>query len=85
MIVILPDYWNSLAVRADGPNLWALLNHQPIISATDASFDSGSVSLMLIRDGNLDDEDETAVALKNLRMSALANGDPARAPIYQQP
>lgn len=33
------DDWNEYAIRLDGPNIWILLNGEPILSASDGMFD----------------------------------------------
>ena len=79
------DDWNTLAIRAQGSNLWVLLNGVPILSASDPTFSSGGVFIALARLGELGDDQETAVILRNLRVSRLAGGDRARVPTYQGP
>lgn len=74
-----PDTWNGLAVRAQGPNLWLLLNDQPILSATDSTYDTGRVLLALIRLGDPNDSQEVAAVPRNLRVSGLASEDLAAA------
>jgi 3-keto-disaccharide hydrolase len=83
--VVSPDGWNSVAVRAQGPNLWLLINDQVALSAVDQSLDRGTVWLSVARLGNLDDNVESAVVMRNLRISLLANGDPTRAASYAIP
>jgi hypothetical protein len=77
--------WHRLAVRAQGPRLWLLLDGRPILAAFDSTFDGGGLGLALVRAGGADDEEETAVLFRNLRVSALADGDPARTPTYRRP
>jgi hypothetical protein len=77
--------WNALAVRLQGPNLWVLLNDQPILNATDSTYDMGQVILALVRLGNLEDAQESAVVFRNLRVSGLDNSDQARVPTYVPP
>jgi hypothetical protein len=67
-----PNDWNDIAVRRDGPNFWILVNGELILSASDPSFDGGGVAFALYRGGNTDDDAETAVILRNLRISRLA-------------
>jgi hypothetical protein len=88
-----PDGWNTLAFRLRGPDMWLLLNDEPILSATDTAFERGGVLLLLGRLGGgpirLEDDPndltEVAVVARNLRISGLAESDPARAPTYQRP
>jgi hypothetical protein len=90
-----PDDWNTIAFRLRGPDMWLLLNEQPILSAADVALDRGEVLLLIGRLGGgplrLEDDPndmtEVAVVVRNLRISglALADGDPARAPTYQRP
>jgi len=80
-----PDGWNRIALRLQGSHLWLLVNNEPILAATDADLESGGVGLQLRRLGAVEDDQETAVVFRNLRVSSLADGDPSRAPRYQQP
>jgi hypothetical protein len=72
-----------VALRAQGQNFWLLVNDQPVLAASEPAFDRGSVSFYLSRQGSLDDNAETAVALRNLQVTALAEGDPGLTPNYQ--
>lgn len=83
--LLVPDGWNSLAVRSRGSSFWVLLNDQPILSATDATFDTGRAMVALVRLGDPNDTQEAAAVLRNLRASALASGEAVRAPTYTQP
>ena len=80
--LLSPDGWNSLAVRAQGPHLWLLVNDQLVLSAVDSAYDSGTVILALARLGSVDDDQETSVVVRNLRVSGLVGGDQARLPTY---
>lgn len=66
------DNWNEYAIRLDGPNIWVLLNGEPILSGSDAAFDSGWIAFGVQRLGNRDDDAESAVVFRNLRISRLA-------------
>lgn len=79
------DDWVTIAARAQGPNLWVFLGDEPILTAYDTTFDRGSIHFATNRLGNIDDPAETAVVLRNLQMSALDGGDPARGPTFQRP
>jgi hypothetical protein len=79
------DDWVSIGARADGPHLFVLLNDEPILAAADTAFDRGSFQVVTIRQGDLDDAPETAVVWRDLQVSPLVGGDPARAPTYQSP
>ena len=81
--VLAPFAPNTLAVRAQGTRLWLLVNELPVLSAVDTGHDAGSVALLHSRLGPLDDEQESAVVMRNLRISALADGDPGRLPSYE--
>lgn len=78
----VPDGWNSLAIRAQGPSVWLLLNDEVIAASTDWTFSSGAVSLVMGREGDPNDDQEVAILLRNLRVSALAEGGPSRVPVY---
>jgi hypothetical protein len=52
--------------------LWVLPNDEPILAATDSSYRSGSVFIGLRRLGDPNDNQESAVVVRNLRVSALA-------------
>jgi hypothetical protein len=71
-----------------------LLNDEQTVFAADPTLDRGGVYLNLFRqsvsghvvfDDDPADTTEVAVVLRNLKVSALADGDPSRAPIYQRP
>jgi hypothetical protein len=64
--------WNTLAIRLDGENLWVLLNDELILSAADRSFGQGRVLFGLFRMGDGSDTQESAVVIRNLRVSNLA-------------
>ncbi|MGE3272849.1 MAG: hypothetical protein AB7P40_29195 [Chloroflexota bacterium] len=66
------DDWNELAVRLAGPNIWVLLNGQPVLSASDSTRDRGGLSFGVKRLGGADDNAESAVVFRNLRVSQLA-------------
>jgi hypothetical protein len=83
--ILAPADWNSLAFRLRGPDLWLLLNDQPVLMASDPTFDSGILWAGLTRTGDPTDDQETAVVLRNLRVAALSVGDQARAPTYAPP
>jgi len=86
------DDWNSVAIRLQGPNFWLLLNDQPVLFFSDDSLDRGDVSFSVLKvsDGpersetDPNDTNEAAVIVRNLRVSALADGDPARIPTYER-
>jgi hypothetical protein len=65
------DGWIPLAVRMQGPRLWAMLGDQPVLLASDATFEEGGVLFQLIRVGNPDESVEASVLLRNLRISNL--------------
>lgn len=67
--------WNTIAVRLDGPNIWVLVNDEPILSAPDTELDDGRVGFGLLRLGTPDDNAESAAVFRNLRVSRL---DPER-------
>ncbi|MBA2450904.1 MAG: hypothetical protein H0V51_23065 [Chloroflexi bacterium] len=73
-----------MAVRADWPRLWLILNDEPILSATDGMFDGGHVALHTLRFTQPDDSAEVAVLVRNLRVSDLAAALPERAPVYRR-
>ncbi|MFN8632658.1 MAG: family 16 glycoside hydrolase [Chloroflexota bacterium] len=72
------DDWNQFAVRLDGPNIWILLNGEPILSVADSARDSGRVGIGVMRAGDLNDNAESAVVFRNLRVSRLAPRPPAQ-------
>lgn len=69
---VASDDWNTLAVRLQGPNIWVLMNDEPILSAADPAFDRGSVAVGLFRMGDANDTAESAAVIRNLRVSRLA-------------
>lgn len=78
------DGWNSLAVRLKGPGIWVLLNDELALAVQDSALSSGSLHVGVTRSGGLDDQPESAVVMRNLRVSALAAPD-ARRPAYVSP
>jgi hypothetical protein len=72
------DDWNEYAIRLDGPNIWVLLNGEPILSASDGMSDRGWVTFGVERLGNPDDSAETAAVFRNLRISRLAPPPPGQ-------
>jgi len=91
--LVSADAWNTIAIRLQGPNVWLLVNDQPILYYSDDSVDRGIFFFDIVRlsDGPRDfiadpnDTTEAAAVFRNLRVSALADGDPARMPTYQSP
>lgn len=81
--VLSRDDWNTVAIRARGPDFWLMINGQLVIQASDANYDRGHLFFALLRLGNLDDPSETAAVIRNLRVSPLAAGDPTRVPAAQ--
>ncbi|MCC7368369.1 MAG: hypothetical protein IT306_08100 [Chloroflexi bacterium] len=80
-----PTDWNRLGLRVRGGELWLLLNDDPILYAADVLTDVGGAGVRLLREGNPDDEDETAVVFRDLTLSTVAGGGDGRAPAYNQP
>lgn len=77
--------WNRLGLRVRGAEFWLLLNDEPILYAADVLTDAGGAGVRLLREGNPDDEDETAVVFRDLTLSTVAGGGEGRAPAYNQP
>jgi hypothetical protein len=82
---LVPNDWNTLAVRAQGPNFWLLLNDEPVLTAADWALEHGEVVLAVTRLGDINDTSESAVVVRDLRVSGLAEGEQARLPSYQPP
>ncbi|MFN8637211.1 MAG: pre-peptidase C-terminal domain-containing protein [Chloroflexota bacterium] len=78
-----PDGWNSIAVRADGPHMWLILNDKVLLFAEAQTISAGAVAPQLIKIGNVNDGVEAAVVFRSIRVSRLANGDDARAPSFR--
>lgn len=83
--VILPDDWNSVSLLAWGPRLWLLLNDQAVLSVADSTYTTGRLGLRLLRTGDSNDDQESAILLRNLRVSGLATGDQVQTPTYLVP
>ena len=83
--LIAPDDWNTLTVEAIGPNFRFFLNGQPALSVSDATHATGGVYIGLERLGPLEDAMEAGLLIRNLRVSALAGGDPTRSPVHDPP
>ena len=65
-------------MRMQGPELWLLVNDQPILSVSDGALTTGTMWVSLLRTGDPGDPQESAVVVRNLRLSGLAEGDQAR-------
>jgi len=74
------EEWVRVAVRFEGSSHWLLINDQQVLSAVDSTYESGRALLGMARFGDPQDDQEVAFLVRNLRVSALADGDPARAP-----
>lgn len=84
---IAADGWNTLALRVQGTNLWLFLNGEQILTATDERLGTGGANVLVSRTGRPDPADthEVSGVVRNFRVSALADGDRARAPVYAPP
>jgi hypothetical protein len=80
--LISPSDWSSIAIRAQGPVFWLMINDQTVLWGRDATFAGGTVSVAVWRLGAPTDDQETAIVLRNLRVSELAPGDQAVVPFY---
>jgi len=78
--VLKPNDWNKLALRVSGYDTWLLVNDEPVIYSKDVHADAGRVVVELVREGNVDDEDESAVVFRNLTLTAIDGAEPDRAP-----
>jgi hypothetical protein len=92
--LIRADDWNSISLRLQGSSIWLLVNGEPTLFYSDPSLDRGPIYLNVFRrsisghpvfDDDPNDTTEVAVVARNLRVSALADGDPTRMPTYQRP
>ena len=85
--ILTPNDWNTLVVRAQGPNFWVLVNDQPVLAVSDAALDTGEVAVLISRVGQPDAGDtfEVSGVFRNLRVSALVGSDQARVPTYVPP
>ncbi|MFN0071996.1 MAG: family 16 glycoside hydrolase, partial [Chloroflexota bacterium] len=66
------DDWNNLAIRLHGANQWVFLNDVLVLSVADSTFDRGAIMIGVARLGNLGDTAESAIVIRNLRVSQLA-------------
>lgn len=83
-----PDTWISVAVRMKGNVTWLLIDDQPFLSFADADGDGGSgtgLSILFLRTAPGGDAQDITLALRNLKVSALAGGDVARVPSVGAP
>lgn len=80
--MLAPGRWAILALRVRGPDFWLLADEDVILSGSDPTYDAGTASFALVRGGSPEDDEEVAVVVRNLRVSALAGSDQARAPSY---
>jgi hypothetical protein len=85
--LLKPDDWNTMAVRAQGPNFWVFVNDSMVLAVTDASLDSGFANALVSRVGqpNAADTLEISGALRNVKVSDIAGGDDARRTAYTPP
>lgn len=91
--LVSAEAWNTVALRLQGPNVWLLVNDQPTLFFTDSTVDRGEVFFDIVRvsDGprpsvtDPNDTTEIAAVFRNLKVSALAEGDPTRMPSYRRP
>lgn len=80
-VPLKPEDWNTFAVRMAGPKIWLIVNDQNTLMVEDSTAD-GRVIRLNVRRIDGPGNDETAFVVRNLRISALKDGDPARAPTY---
>jgi hypothetical protein len=80
--VLQPGDWNRMAMRVSGPDVWLLLNDEPVLYASGVHTAAGGVIVELVRDGTAgeDDKEESAIVVRNLELTALEGGEPSRAP-----
>ena len=80
--VLKPGDWNRMAMRVSGPDVWLLLNDEPVLYASGVHADAGGVIIELVRDGTAreDDKEESAIVVRNLELTSLEGGEPGRAP-----
>ena len=83
--MFIPDGWNTIAIRLQGPKMWLLVNDQVALSTMDATHTTGAVYLGVARLGAIDDTVEAGLLLRNLHVSRLAQTEPGNEPIYLQP
>jgi hypothetical protein len=72
--------WNRLALRLNGGQIWLLLNDTPLLHAADVLNQAGGIGIAVVREGNVDDQDEVAVVFRDLTLTSLegpAEGEPA--------
>jgi hypothetical protein len=77
--------WTTVSIRADGPNLRVFLNDELILQGQDDAFGTGAAAIVLVRLGNPDDDAESAVVIRNLRIAGLTGSRTDRLPSIQQP
>jgi hypothetical protein len=76
--------WQRLAMRFSGTDVWVLLNDQPILHAADVMDQDGAVGLQVLRDGDIEDEDEVTVVFRDLTLSAVDGSPEERAPFREE-
>lgn len=74
------DGWNSFAVRMLGPQLWLLLNDQPVLKAEDGAISRGGFTLAIDRLGNPDDDEHLEVVFASFRISEIKGAPKSRRP-----
>ena len=80
----IPSDWNRLAVRVRGSELWLLLNDDALLYAKDVVTEPGGIGIRLLREGSLDDEEETSVIFRGLTLSSVEGAGEGRGPVYGQ-
>jgi len=77
--------WTSVSVRMQGGNFWAFIDDALVLSASDDQYPSGGAGVIVARFTDNTDDTELAVVVRNAKVTALADGDPARAPMLTVP
>jgi hypothetical protein len=80
-----PTDWNRVALRVSGPEAWLLLNDEPLLYAADVLEEIGGMGIRVLREGSPDDDQETGAVFRDLTLSRVEGGDPARGPTRSAP
>jgi hypothetical protein len=69
---------HTMALRAQGSQLWGLIDDRPILMTSDAAFSVGGIGFDLLRTGSVDDAEQVSAVVQELRVSSLAGSPPDR-------
>jgi hypothetical protein len=75
--------WNTISLRAAGNRHWLMVNGVSVLHFVSSVADGDIFDISVGRLGDVEDDTEVRVLVRNLRISPIADGDPDRAPRYR--